>query len=63
MTKNKSIDIQILDYAQCFDSLSLEECTNDLFEYGIKNDHLNIIYEANEQNMVSIKTPFGITPR
>ena len=36
-TKSKSIEIQIMDYSQCFDSLSLEECINDLFDANLRN--------------------------
>ena len=62
-TKGKAIDILIYDYRQCFDSLWLEECINDLFDAGIKNDKLALIYEANKVNKVAVKTPFGLTPR
>ena len=27
--KNESVDIQIMDYRQCFDSMWLQECIND----------------------------------
>ena len=62
-TKNKAVDIQILDYSQCYDTLSLEECINDLYDVGVKNDNLALIYKANEQNKISVQTPFGITER
>ena len=62
-TKNKAIDIQILDYAQCFDSLSLSECTNDLYDNGLVTDNLNMIFKMNENNKVAIKTPYGMTTR
>ena len=48
-TKNKAIYIEILDYRQCFDSMWLEEVINDLFEAGINNSNLAIIYEANTE--------------
>ena len=60
-SKKKAIDIQIMDYSQCFDSLSLEECLNDLYEAGVTNDNLSLKYKINEKNQVSIKTPFGVT--
>ena len=62
-TKGKSIDILIYDYRQCFDSLWLDECINDLFDAGIKDDELALIYEANRANKVAVKTPFGLTSR
>ena len=62
-TKGKSIDIMIYDYRQCFDTLWLEECVNDLYDAGIQDDKLALIYEANKKNKVAVKTPFGITSR
>ena len=41
----------------------MSECINDLFNAGIKDDKLALIYKANEVNQVSVKTPFGITDR
>ena len=61
--KKKSIDIEILDYKQCFDSMWMEECVNDLWEAGIQDDHLSLIYEINKNVNVSVKTPFGLTER
>ena len=59
--KEKPIDIVIVDYKQCFDSLWLEECINDLFEAGITDDKLALIYNLNSVNQVTVKTPFGLT--
>ena len=36
----KPVDIQIYDYRQCFDSLWLQECLNDLYSAGLNNDKL-----------------------
>ena len=59
----KSIDVLLYDYRQCFDSLWLEECINHLFDAGIQDDKLALIYEANKVNKVAVKTPFGLTER
>ena len=61
--KKSAVDIIIVDYKQCFDSLWLEESINDLFEAGIQDNSLATIYEANIKNEVAVKTPFGITER
>ena len=61
--KKKSIDVEILDYRQCFDSMWMEECINDLWEAGIQDDHLALIYKINEEVDVAVKTPFGLTSR
>ena len=59
----KNVDILIYDYRQCFDSLWLEECINDLYDAGITDDQLALIYEANKRNNVAVKTPYGLTER
>ena len=41
----------------------MEECVNDLWEAGIQDDHLALIYEINKKVNVSVKTPFGLTER
>ena len=61
--KKLKLDIQIVDYTQCFDSLNLEECINDLFDANLQNDHLSLIYKVNSENKVSIKTEMGKTKR
>ena len=55
--KSKSLDIQILDYKQCFDSMWLEDTINDLYEAGLTDDNLALIYKSNENNRVAVKTP------
>ena len=59
----KSVDIQILDYRQCFDSMWLEDCINDMYDCGVKNRNLAVIYEANKVNKVAVMTPNGLTER
>ena len=61
--KDESVDIQILDYRQCFDSMWLEESINDLWDAGITDDKLALIAKANETVNVGVKTPFGETER
>ena len=41
----------------------LKETVNDLFEAGLDNDNLNIIYKLNENNKVAVKTPHGLSER
>ena len=60
---NKSVDIGILDYRQCFDSMWMEDCVNDLYDYGVNNPNLALIYEANKRNKVAVMTPNGLTER
>ena len=61
--KKKCIDVEILDYKQCFDSMWMDECINDLWDAGVQDDHLALIYEINSKVDVAVKTPFGPTGR
>ena len=45
----KPIDIQIMDYKQCFDSMWIEETMNDLYEAGVTDENLAMIYQANKE--------------
>ena len=62
-SKSKPVEILILDYSCCFDSMSLEITTNDLYNVGIRTQLLNLLYNSDKLNNVAIKTPFGLTDR
>ena len=57
------IDCQLYDVKQCFNSLDLIECCNDLYESGMTNDDLAQIYEGNKNNKIAVNTPCGQTDR
>ena len=59
----KPISLQFYDYKQMFDSVNLEEAINDIFDYGVKDDDLHLIYKANHKIHMAIKTPGGLTDR
>ena len=59
--KKKPIDLQIYDYRQCFDSLWLEECLNDMYSGGLKDDKFNLLYNANTLINIAVRTPVGKT--
>ena len=61
--KKTPVDIQIVDYKQCFDTLWLEECLNDLYDSGVRDDKLALLYNINSHVNVAVKTPVGITDR
>ena len=50
--KALAVDVEILDYKQCFDSMWMEA--------GIKDDKLSLIYQINQEVKVAVKTPFGL---
>ena len=60
---NSPIDIMVLDYKQMFDSECLFQCMNDLYETGVDDDFFSLLYEANRENLVAVKTPHGISER
>ena len=63
-TKKKTpIDLQIFDYKQCFDTLWIEECMNDIFKGGIQDDKFALLYNVNTRVDVAVKTPVGKTIR
>ena len=59
----EALDIGIYDVEKCFDSLWLKECINDIYDAGLKNDKLNLLYLMNETAQVAIRTPWGLTER
>ena len=40
-----------------------EEVVNDLFEAGVKDDKLALLYEINKTNKVAVNTPDGLSER
>ena len=59
----KDTDIGIYDAYKCFDKLWAQECFNDLYDHGFKNDKLNLLYQENINAQFAIKTKSGITRR
>ena len=51
------IDLQLFDVVKCFDKIWLKEAINDLFEAGLDNDKLVLLYKENQNNSVAVKTP------
>ena len=57
------LDINVYDAFKCFDSLWLSESINDLYDSGLRNDKLALIYSSNTNANIAIKTSSGITER
>ena len=58
---NKPVYILAYDYSQCFDSLWLEDCLLSLWDLGVSNQLISMIYRMNQHANVSINTPHGRT--
>ena len=59
----ESLDICAYDVEKCFDSLWTYECINDLYEDGLRNDKLTLLFNMNQHAQIAIKTPLGLTER
>ena len=57
---NKPVTLQIYDYMQMFYSMNLEESVSDLFDFGVIDYTLALIYEANINLKVKVRTPYGL---
>ena len=44
-----------------FYGMKLGEALSDLFDSGIEEDTISLLYEANKEIAVRVKTPFGMT--
>ena len=60
---SKSISISMYDNKQCFDSLWQDHIFNDLFEAGMQNDRLCLLWELNQVNKLAVKTSQGTSQR
>ena len=58
----KTVYITLYDYQQAFDSLWLKDCILSLWNLGIRNSYLPLIYKLNERAVVTVNTPYGRTP-
>ena len=59
----EACDIGVYDVVKCFDSLWSQECINDLWDAGCKDDKLKILALGNEHAKVAVKTSGGMTSR
>jgi hypothetical protein len=61
--RGEAVDICAYDAEKCFDSLWTFECINDLYESGLQNDKLAVLFAINKNAQVAIKTSHGMTKR
>ena len=53
--KKDPVDIQIFDVERCFDALWVDECISDVYDAGLDNDKLVLLYLENQNARISIK--------
>ena len=58
---NRTLYITLYDYSTCFDSLWLEDCMLSLWNLGIKDEFLPLIFKINNSSRVTVRTPHGYT--
>jgi hypothetical protein len=58
-----AIQVQVLDQKTCFDKLWLQACVNSLYEAGINNDKLNLLYIENKNAQIAVKVNNQLTTR
>ena len=61
--KKEAISLQIYDYKQMFDAINLEQAASDLYDAGVEDDDLTLIYEANKDIQMAVNTPNGLSER
>ena len=61
--QRNSIVLQFYDYSQMFDSIDLKEAITDMFNTGMNDDNLVILYKANHEINMAVKTAHGISDR
>ena len=61
--QKQSVDILFTDIKQCFDSIWLDEATNDLYNSGVTSRSLNLLHEGNRKTRMCVETNFGMSER
>ena len=57
------IDCQVYDVEKCFDNLWVQEVINSLYDAGLNNDKLPLLFLENQTAQVAVKTSAGISKR
>ena len=59
--RKKTVVIQQYDFRQMFDGMENSEACGDIFNYGVNDNHLRLIHEANKTVVINVKTPHGVS--
>ena len=52
--KFKPIQVQVTDIEKCLDKMWLQSCVNSLYEAGLRNDMLNLLYIENKNALIAV---------
>ena len=61
--KMKPVLLQFYDYSQMFDSINLQEAISDIYDTGVDDDQLVLLYNANKEINMAVKTANGLSDR
>ena len=61
--KEDAVDLQVFDVEKCFDSLWVQECINDIYDAGLNNDKLPLLFLENQNARCAVKSDDGISKR
>ena len=53
--RSQPIQVQVMDAEKCFDKLWLQSCINSIYEAGMDNDKLNLLYIENKNAQIAVK--------
>ena len=59
--KKEPVDLNVMDFKQMFDAEEVPQVLNALYESGVEDDMLALLFKANENVTFAVKTPNGIT--
>ena len=59
----KPLVLQYYDYSQMFDSIDLKEAIRDMFEAGMDDENLALLYKSNREINMAVKTAHGLSDR
>jgi hypothetical protein len=59
----KPILFKFYDYSQMFDSIDLKEAISDIYDTGVDDDNLALLYRGNEEIHMAVKTANGLSER
>ena len=55
--------LQIYDYKQMFDAINLREAICDIYDVGVNDDQLSLLYNANNNVKMAVSTSSGLSER
>ena len=61
--KKNPVTFQQYDYRQMFDGIFLEQAISDIFDAGMNDDNLVLVYRANKAIQMAVNTPSGLSER